>query len=132
MSILIQKFVIFSSILTINFILSILFISYEKYWYAFIPILGLSPFISSINVFLLWGKKMLYGKDNNQIFRKEKTSFAYVIPTYNESYEELKDTLDSLSKFVGFSSYNPFFTSFKDVVGKAPQEYLDAIIKKNK
>jgi len=104
MSILIQKFVIFSSILTINFILSILFISYEKYWYAFIPILGLSPFISSINVFLLWGKKMLYGKDNNQIFRKEKTSFAYVIPTYNESYEELKDTLDSLSNQI--LSYN--------------------------
>lgn len=42
------------------------------------------------------------------------------------------NTFDSLSKFVGFSSYNPFFTSFKDVVGKAPQEYLDAIIKKNK
>ena len=42
------------------------------------------------------------------------------------------NTFDSLSKFVGFSSYNPFFTSFKDVIGKAPQEYLDAIIKKNK
>ena len=42
------------------------------------------------------------------------------------------NTFDSLSKFVGFSSYNPFFTSFKDVIGKAPQEYVDAIIKKNK
>jgi AraC-like DNA-binding protein len=34
------------------------------------------------------------------------------------------NTLESLSKFVGFTSYNPFFTSFKDVVGKSPQEYL--------
>ena len=42
------------------------------------------------------------------------------------------NTFDSLSKFVGFSSYNPFFTSFKDVIGKAPQEYVDAIIQKNK
>jgi AraC-like DNA-binding protein len=41
------------------------------------------------------------------------------------------NTFDSLSKTVGFSSYNPFFTSFKDVVGKAPQEYLDTL-KKNK
>ncbi len=34
------------------------------------------------------------------------------------------NTLESLSKLVGFTSYNPFFTSFKDVVGKSPQEYL--------
>ena len=42
------------------------------------------------------------------------------------------NTFDSLSKTVGFSSYNPFFTSFKDVVGKAPQEYLDTLKKNNK
>lgn len=42
------------------------------------------------------------------------------------------NTFDSLSKTVGFSSYNPFFTSFKDVVGKAPQEYLDNLNKNNK
>jgi AraC-like DNA-binding protein len=42
------------------------------------------------------------------------------------------NTFDSLSKTVGFSSYNPFFTSFKDVVGKAPQEYLDNLKKNNK
>ena len=41
------------------------------------------------------------------------------------------NTFDSLSKTVGFSSYNPFFTSFKDVVGKAPQEYLDTLKKNN-
>lgn len=34
------------------------------------------------------------------------------------------NTLESLSKKVGFTSYNPFFTSFKDVVGKSPQEYI--------
>ena len=33
------------------------------------------------------------------------------------------NTFDSLAKEVGFSSYNPFFTSFKDIVGKPPQEY---------
>jgi AraC-like DNA-binding protein len=34
------------------------------------------------------------------------------------------NTLESLSREVGFTSYNPFFTSFKDVVGKSPQDYL--------
>jgi AraC-like DNA-binding protein len=33
------------------------------------------------------------------------------------------NTLDSLSKKVGFTSYNPFFTSFKDITGVAPLEF---------
>lgn len=33
-------------------------------------------------------------------------------------------TLESLSKKVGFASYNPFFTSFKEVVGKSPIQYI--------
>lgn len=33
------------------------------------------------------------------------------------------NTLDSLSKKVGFTSYNPFFTSFKEVSGVSPIEY---------
>jgi hypothetical protein len=37
------------------------------------------------------------------------------------------NTLESLSKEVGFSSYNPFFTSFKDVVGKSPHQYISSV-----
>ena len=37
------------------------------------------------------------------------------------------NTLESLSREVGFTSYNPFFTSFKDVVGKSPQDYITTI-----
>ncbi len=33
------------------------------------------------------------------------------------------NTLDSLSKKVGFTSYNPFFTSFKEISGISPLEY---------
>lgn len=33
------------------------------------------------------------------------------------------NTLDSLSKQVGFTSYNPFFTSFKEISGVSPIEY---------
>jgi len=38
-----------------------------------------------------------------------------------------KNTLESLSRKVGFSSYNPFFSCFKDVVGKSPHEYISTI-----
>jgi AraC-like DNA-binding protein len=37
------------------------------------------------------------------------------------------NTFDSLAKEVGFSSYNPFFTSFKDIIGKPPQEYCSTL-----
>ena len=37
------------------------------------------------------------------------------------------NTLESLSKEVGFTSYNPFFTCFKDVVGKSPHEYISTL-----
>lgn len=37
------------------------------------------------------------------------------------------NTLDSLSKKVGFTSYNPFFTSFKEISGVSPIEYYKMI-----
>ncbi len=37
------------------------------------------------------------------------------------------NTLDSLSKKIGFTSYNPFFTSFKEIIGIAPAEYINSI-----
>lgn len=39
------------------------------------------------------------------------------------------NTLESLSKKVGFTSYNPFFTSFKEVSGFPPLEYYKMIQK---
>jgi AraC-like DNA-binding protein len=33
------------------------------------------------------------------------------------------NTLDTLAKEAGFASYNPFYTSFKDVTGKSPKLY---------
>jgi AraC-like DNA-binding protein len=35
----------------------------------------------------------------------------------------LRNTLESLAIEVGFSSYNPFFTAFKKIVGMSPNEY---------
>lgn len=41
------------------------------------------------------------------------------------------NTLDALAIKVGFSSYNPFFTSFKDVTGSTPQAYNKQIAEVN-
>jgi len=38
------------------------------------------------------------------------------------------NTLDSLAKEVGFASYNPFFTSFKNATGKSPQKYNNTLL----
>jgi len=37
------------------------------------------------------------------------------------------NTLDSLSKKVGFNTYNSFYIAFKEVTGKTPQNYLIAL-----
>ena len=37
------------------------------------------------------------------------------------------NTFDSLSKEVGFSTYNTFYTAFKEVTSKAPQEYVNGL-----
>lgn len=34
------------------------------------------------------------------------------------------NTMDSLAKEVGFASYNPFYTSFKNITGISPQKYI--------
>lgn len=39
------------------------------------------------------------------------------------------NTFDSLAKEVGFTTYNTFFISFKEITGKAPQGYLSGIDK---
>ena len=40
------------------------------------------------------------------------------------------NTLESLAIEVGFSSYNPFFTAFKKLAGKSPNEYAMSLTKK--
>jgi len=48
------------------------------------------------------------------------------IALINEGYLKT-NTFDSLSKKVGFSTYNTFYIAFKEVTNKAPQEYVNGI-----
>jgi len=50
---------------------------------------------------------------------KKRIQIYDAIDLISEGYL-IRNTLESLSKKVGFSSYNPFFTSFKEITGKTP------------
>lgn len=39
-----------------------------------------------------------------------------------------KNTFESLAKEVGFASYNPFYTSFKEITGLSPREHINQLI----
>jgi len=97
MNILSQKYLILSSIYLLNTVLSFLMVYYRDNWYVFIPLLSFVPLISSCNVLYLWFKKLTTKNDNQLMFRKFSTNYAIVVPTYNESLQELKGTLDSVT-----------------------------------
>ena len=42
------------------------------------------------------------------------------------------NTFESLSKEVGFSTYNTFYISFKEITRKAPQEYVNELVPNDK
>ena len=58
-------------------------------------------------------------------FRK-KERIKDAISLIDEGYLKT-NTLESLSKTVGFNTYNSFFMGFKEITGKAPQNYVSTI-----
>jgi hypothetical protein len=38
------------------------------------------------------------------------------------------NTLDSLSKKVGFNTYNSFYVGFKEIMSKTPQNYVTSLV----
>ncbi len=97
MSLIAQKYSIISSIYLLNISLSFLLVYYSSYWYIFLPILAYAPLLSSINVFYILYKKIMTKTNPLYTYRNESTEYAFVIPTYNESKEELTNTLNSLT-----------------------------------
>lgn len=53
---------------------------------------------------------------------KKRNRIKYALQLIEQDYLK-SNTFDSLAKEIGFSSYNTFFTSFKEIVGVAPHEY---------
>ena len=90
-----QKYIIILFLFIINLLLSSTFIIYSDKWYAFLFILSLASIVNSFSVFLIAGHKIITNeKETNRI---QSRNYIYVIPCYNESEKELKDSINSLT-----------------------------------
>jgi len=97
MEIIKQKYIIISILLLVNTLLSTTFIIYEDKWYVYLFILSLASLINSTNVLLIYLNKIFNKIDESLIYRTEPSNIIYLVPCYNESKEELIETLDSIN-----------------------------------
>ncbi len=88
-----QKYLIILFLLSINSLLSGTFIYFQDKWFIFIFFLALASGINSINSILLLGNKIC----NNTLSEKtDPSNYIYVIPCYNESDDEITNTIESI------------------------------------
>lgn len=57
---------------------------------------------------------------------KKSIRIRHAIEFIQSGYLE-KNTIESLAKKVGFSTYTSFYTSFKDITGKSPRMYVEQL-----
>jgi AraC-like DNA-binding protein len=57
---------------------------------------------------------------------KKRVRILDAVNLINEGYL-LSNTLEALSKKVGFKTYNTFFIGFKEITSKTPQHYLNSL-----
>ncbi len=97
----IQKYIIFSFIISLNIGLSFLNIYYENYWYIFIVLLSLASFMNTLYALSLF-LNCIYSFFNRKKIVSEYDlnykNLAIFVPCYNETIEELKLTFDSIYK----------------------------------
>jgi chitin synthase len=91
-----QKYFILSLIAGINTLLSATFIKYTSKWYFFIPFLALESVINSFSSLMILGNKLTKIFKTTDSYRISPRNYLYVVPCYNESEDELTQTLDSL------------------------------------
>jgi chitin synthase len=91
-----QKYLIIFLLIIVNTALSTLFLYFTDHWYAFLCVLALDSFVISSSSILLFLQRMFFKKENKNI-RIDPKNYLYVVPCYNESEEELKNTLNSLT-----------------------------------
>jgi chitin synthase len=96
MDITIQKYLVLLFVLLINALLITTFVVYEENWYAFIYFLAVASFLYSVSVLLILFSSITSKTEINN-YRKEPRNYIYVVPCYNESEEELRDSINSLT-----------------------------------
>jgi chitin synthase len=124
-----QKYTILSSVFLLNTLLISTFIYFSDYWYAYIFILASESLINSSASILILLNKLLSSHTNKYILPKK---YLYVVPCYNESEEELTNTLQSLvnQKNVEFDNRLLFIVCDGCVKGIGNDLSTDKILKK--
>ena len=89
-----QKYICLFILFSLNLLLATTFIYYSDKWYAFIFILMLMSILNSFSSILLLCHKMVYDTIINH--RTKPLNYIYIVPCYNESKEELLQSLESL------------------------------------
>ena len=96
MDITIQKYIVLLFLLLVNTLLITTFVVYEKNWYAFVCFLAIASFLYSVSVLLIVFSSITSRIEENN-YRKDPRNYIYVVPCYNESEEELRDSINSLT-----------------------------------
>jgi chitin synthase len=93
-----QKYFILFILFNINLILISTFIIYESKWYIYIFILALASILYSFSSLILLIKKICNKNNNNYDIKRllNPKNYIYIVPCYNESEQELTNTLISL------------------------------------
>jgi chitin synthase len=125
-----QKYMVALFLFCINIIFSSTFVIYEDNWYAYIFILAMASFVNAFSVLCVIGHKIISNdKDNNRITPK---NYLYVVPCYNETEEELTNSLNSLTQQRSVNNDKRTILIICDgtVHGKGNEMTTDNILKK--
>jgi chitin synthase len=90
----VQKYIILSALFGVNILLAFTFGFHPDYWYAFMFALALGTALQSLSVIMILWSWICASKTPE---RTEPKIILFNVPCYNESMEELKGTLDSLT-----------------------------------
>jgi chitin synthase len=89
-----QKYLILLLIFSLNFVLIVTFIIYNKKWYAYLAFLILSSILNASASILNITFRMC--RPSLETYRIKPKNYMYVVPCYNESEAELTASLHSL------------------------------------
>ena len=127
-----QKLAIIALLLAINVTLSVTCILYSQYWYIFIVPLSLSMAFSCLCVLLIIAVntfKLIKGTKIPEV--SASRNMAFVVPCYNENYDELSRTITSLEQQQHLDQHKSVMIVICDgrVKGSTSENTTDAILK---
>ena len=125
-----QKRLLVFALFCINLLLSSTFMIYESNWYVYLFILLLASLLNAFSVLCIAGHKMI--TNVKELDRLKPKNYVYIVPCYNESEEELSQSLNSLTiqRCVKNDKRSLFILCDGIVKGKGNSLTTDLILKK--